>query len=72
MRKHDDRLEKFQCCECDEQFLLNISREKKHIESGNYITCPYCRSADVESVAWSGERELDLGCLGIYDYELEG
>lgn len=68
MRMSD--LLKFECYKCYEQFLVNESKAKKHKEKGLSLVCPYCKGT-VSAVAGTGDDELDLGCLGIYDYELK-
>ena len=61
-----DTLEKYECLDCEKEFLIG-----KELSKGCKLKCPYCGKRDVEMTAYSGEEQLetladDMGCLGLY------
>lgn len=68
--RKESTLVKYECLGCEEQFIINQSREKKHEAEGNIISCPFCKSERVQAIVLSDPNgDHDLGCLGIYDYD---
>lgn len=64
---YQDNLEKINCFDCDRSFIVgeDLSRDID-------ISCPYCKSENVQIEAYTDEerlQDMQMGCLGIYYYE---
>lgn len=66
-------LVKYQCFECDKQFIVGAMDEKEK----KPICCPYCQSETIDDMV-NVEPDQDyskwleeMGCMGIY-YNKEG
>ena len=64
---YQDNLENITCSDCDRNFIVgeDLSRDID-------ISCPYCKSDNVQINAYSDEEKLEdmqMGCLGIYYYK---
>ena len=61
---YEDNYIKYECQSCKRCFILGET-----LSDGMNLTCPYCKSPEIESVAAATEEsteDMDLGCLGIY------
>ena len=62
----DDKLVKFECIECDKQFILG-----EH-DCDTKVYCPFCKSKYVEAIVWQGDTEVQMGnCLMLHYWKGE-
>jgi hypothetical protein len=56
-----DNLERCMCFDCYKSFIVG-----EDLSEGIKLSCPYCKSENVERVACTtDDRPVDLGCVGI-------
>ena len=62
--RHEDVYVKYDCQECKRQFIVGNT-----LSGGMNLTCPYCGSSEIMDITNSGDRDMEMGCMGIYYYK---